>query len=425
MTLGPRTYAPLFTAIFVLWPIIAYMGAQGYSAAIGLSALLGLAYLRLRSIQPYAIALLIFSVWVVAAGFWSPEHNDLLTGDLLAGSFSLDMPGIRFALTAIAGMGVVLAIFAIPEGTSRISLGVIVAVALVQFIGVLITALFESQILAALSPFSDPVYEMPQNLLRNATAFTLLLPFLLAWIWHRPGREYAPVWAVSLAILTFAAALQIGSQTSMVGMALMLICMLLVKLFPRQGFRALLVTLAGYIVTAPLFIGWGIGLIRHFALPLPESFLSRTYSWQLVRSKVSEAPIFGHGLEACHTWRDTYSDHPDWLADIAVRYNAADAWQYYPIVPVHPHNMPLQVWAETGLIGAILAAAFFLFLGWRLPPSDQWPPISRYAAAGLVGVCFAVCNFAYSMWNEAFWASAILAAGLIALQARHDGEASA
>ena len=87
--------------------------------------------------------------------------------------------------------------------------------------------------------------------------------------------------------------------------------------------------------------------------------------------------------------------------------------------------MPLQVWAETGMIGASLAAIFLFFLGWRLKPPSEWSPISRFAAAGLIGVCAAVASFAYSMWNEAFWASAMLAAAVIFLQARHDGEAQA
>ena len=87
--------------------------------------------------------------------------------------------------------------------------------------------------------------------------------------------------------------------------------------------------------------------------------------------------------------------------------------------------MPLQIWAETGMIGASLAAIFLFFLGWCLKAPRDWSPITRNAAAGLVGVNVAVCSFAYSMWNEAFWASSVLAAAIILLQARHDDEARA
>ncbi|MCR9194944.1 MAG: hypothetical protein NXH88_09445 [Hyphomonas sp.] len=426
MTLGPRTFSPFLAGILVLWPIIAYMGAQGYSAAVAIAALLGLVYVRVRGIRIYAVAAIAFVGWIVAAGFWAPEAKALLIGDVREGSFSLDMPGIRFGLTALAGLGVIAAISAVAENSSRVSLGVIVGVAVVQFIGVVVTALFTPQILAWLAPISDPVLEMPQNLLRNANAFMLLLPFLLAWVWHR-RNDYWRMAALGLVIVSFAAFAQTGTQTGLTGTALMLFCMAIIKIWPRNGFRILFSGLAVYVTLAPLLLGWGVAQLRGFGIPLPQSFFSRTYSWELVREKVGEAPIFGHGLEASYTWTDTYGDHPAWLADVVARYNAeaASSWEGYLVVPGHPHNMPLQVWAETGMIGACLGSIFLFFLGWRLKLPTSWSPVSRYAAAGLVGVCFAVSSFAYSMWNEAFWASAMLAAAVIFLQARHDGEAQA
>lgn len=427
MTLGPRTFSPFLAGILVLWPIIAYMGAQGYTGAVAIAALLGLVYVRVQQVRVYALALIALVAWIVAAQFWAPEAQALLSGDMLEGTFSMEMPGIRFGLTALAGLGVIVAARAVAARSSRISLGVIVGVALVQFVGVVVTALFTPQILKALAPFSDPVLEMPQNLIRNANAFMLLLPFLLAWIWHRTSNDYWRIAALGVGIISFAAFAQTGTQTGLTGMALMLICMTVIKLWPRNGFRIIFSSLAVYVTLAPLLLGWGVAQLRGLGIPLPQSFFSRTYSWELVREKVSEAPLMGHGLEASYTWTDTYGDHPDWLADAVARYHAdvAFAWEVYPVVPGHPHNMPLQVWAETGMIGASLAAIFLFFLGWRMKAPQDWSPVTRNAAAGLIGVIVAVCSFAYSMWNEAFWASAVLAAAVVVLQARHDDEAAA
>lgn len=427
MTLGPRTFAPFLAGILVLWPIIAYMGAQGYTGAVAIAALLGLVYLRVRRVRVYAVALVACVAWIVAAQFWAPETKALLVGDLLEGSFSMDMPGIRFGLTALAGLGVIVATSAVAARSSRISLGVIVGMALVQFVGVVFTALFTPQILDLLAPFSDPVLEMPQNLIRNANAFLLLLPFLLAWVWHRASSDYWRMGAVALGLISFAAFAETGTQTGLTGTVLMLICISIVKLSPKNGFRILFSGLAVYVTLAPALLGWGVAQLRAFGVPLPQSFFSRTYSWELVHDKISEKPLMGHGLEASYTWTDTYGDHPEWLADAVARYHqeVAFAWEVYPVVPGHPHNMPLQVWAETGMIGASLAAIFLFFLGWRLKAPRDWSPITRNAAAGLVGVNVAVCSFAYSMWNEAFWASSVLAAAIILLQARHDDEARA
>lgn len=423
MTMGPRTFAPFLAAIFVLWPIIAYMGAQGYTGALAIAALIGLAYVRLKSIQIYILACLAFVAWVVAAGFWAPESKQLLTGNLLAGSFSMDMPGVRFGLTALAGIGVIVATGAVAPATSQKSLNVAMGGAFVQFVGVLITAVMMAEILALLAPISDPVAEMPQNLLRNATSFLLLLPLCLAWVWHRRGTEYGPILSLSMLVLAIAGFIQTDNQTAAVGVVFMGLAMAVIKWMPKNGFRFLFTTLAFYVAAAPALLGWGVAQLRATGLPLPKSFFSRSYSWELVGSKVSQAPLIGHGPEASQTWRDTFADHPVWLADAIARYGDGYAWEVYRVVPIHPHNMPLQIWAETGLIGAILASLFLFFVGWRLKSPCDWPPISRYAAAGLIGACFAICSFAYSMWNEAFWASVVLAAALILLRARQDSAA--
>ncbi|MEL7111043.1 MAG: O-antigen ligase family protein [Pseudomonadota bacterium] len=421
MKMGPRTFAPFLAAIFVLWPIIAYMGAQGYTGAIAIGALIGLAYVRLKSIQIYVPVFLALLAWIIAAGFWAPEAKSLLTGNVFRGSFSMDMPGIRFGLTALAGLAVLVATGAVERSSVPQSLNVSTTAGYVQFGGVLVTAIFMPQILSALAPISDPTSEMPQNLLRNATSFLLLLPFLLAWLWHAPKTEFKPILAISMVILAIAGFLQTDNQTAAVGSVFMLLSMALIKFMPRNGFKVLFSTLAFYVVAAPALLSWGVSQIRMTGIPLPRSFFSRTYSWELVGSKVGEAPLTGHGLEASQTWRESYKAYPEWLADATARYGDTHAWEIYPVIPLHPHNMPLQIWVETGMIGALLAAFSLFFLGWRLRPPEAWPPISKYAAAGLVGACFAVCSFAYSMWNEAFWASVALAAALILLRARHDG----
>ncbi|MEO1189137.1 MAG: O-antigen ligase family protein [Pseudomonadota bacterium] len=423
--MGQRTFAPILAAVLVLWPIIAYMGAQGYTGAVAIAALLGLFYVRVHSIKIYAVACLAFVLWVVAAGTWSPESNALLTGNLLAGSFSMDMPGVRFGLTALAGLGVIVATSAIAVRSSETSMKVILAAGFVQFIGVLVTAIFMPQILALLAPISDPVHEMPQNLLRNATCFMLLMPLLLAWLWHHPKSEWGSILAISMLVLAIGAFLQIGNQTAAVGAIFMLMAMAIVKWMPRNGFKLIFTSIAFYIVAAPMLLTTALAHLRATGLPLPRSFFSRTYSWELVSAKIGEARLIGHGPEASHLWQDTFSDHPAWLADATARFGDSYAWEVYRVVPIHPHNMPLQVWAETGMIGAVFAALFLFFLGWRLKAPADWPPVSKYAAAGLVGACIAVCSFAYSMWNEAFWASIVIASAVILLQARQAGEPSA
>jgi O-antigen ligase len=419
-------YAPYFAGWFVTWPVIAYLGAQGYTGQVVFCALIALFFLKFSDIRAYAVVFVGFLAWVVAATFWSPNAQPFLIGDMVNGSFSMEMVGARFGLTMLAAMAVIVALKQVPIASAGRSLGLIRILGAVHFLSVFITALLLTLIMgvilnAGLSP--DPASLM-QNLLRNANAFALLLPFLLAWVWHKEQWPLAKGLAVVLLGLSLAAFILTGTQTALFGAVFMVASMAVVKLMPRNGFNVLMGGAALYVAVAPVVFGVGIAVLDRLGIALPGSFFSRVKGWELIGEKIAEKPIFGHGLEATYAWGDVYASRPEWLAEAVALYGDDKGWAKYEILNSHPHNMPLQIWVETGMIGAFLAAAVLLFLGLRLKRPFEWPPVSRYAAAGIFGIAFAVCSFSVSMWNEAFWASLALAAGVILLQARQDGEPS-
>ena len=64
-------------------------------------------------------------------------------------------------------------------------------------------------------------------------------------------------------------------------------------------------------------------------------------------------------------------------------------------------------------------AASLVALGFSLPRPNEMRSDVRYAIAGMAGVAASLFSFAYSAWNEAFWASLVLAAiGIILLSKR-------
>lgn len=415
------SYAAYFASWFLTWPIIGYMGAQGYTGLVAFLALPVLFLVRLKSLPPHVLAFAAFIAWVVAASFWSPGGKPFISGSFGAGSFTMDMVGARVGLTALASAMMLLAIGHIAPGGAARSLTVIRTVAVVQMLGVLVTSMLMQPIIDLIvsTGQSDPA-SMLQNLLRNANAFLLLVPILLAWGWQAfPRPAHRSLTGLALA-LVFASFVQTGTQTAMFGTVFMLAAIGAVRVMPVNGFRVLLGGLAVYVLTAPLLLVQGLSLLRNMGVPLPHSFMSRSYSWQLVQQKIFEKPILGHGLEASHDWQDTYRDHPDWLAEIIAAGGDEAAWSIYRVTPTHPHNMALQVWAEIGAVGAVLFALALVVLAWRLRRPAHWSAISRYGAAGLIGVVTAMFSFAYSMWNEAFWASVAVAAGIVLMQARQD-----
>ncbi|RYY91585.1 MAG: acyltransferase, partial [Alphaproteobacteria bacterium] len=92
------------------------------------------------------------------------------------------------------------------------------------------------------------------------------------------------------------------------------------------------------------------------------------------------------------------------------------------LIPNHPHNMLLQLWAETGLVGAALAAAVLVLVAWRLPRPDALGPAMPRVAAIIGGFCASLISF--DLWNEAWWAVFCLLGVLAAVYYRRHAHAS-
>ena len=132
---------------------------------------------------------------------------------------------------------------------------------------------------------------------------------------------------------------------------------------------------------------------------------SRLDSWSYVLEKIKERPITGWGVEASKTWDET------------IRIIGANGLEVdYRIVPGHPHNGALQIWAETGLIGALLISAFALLLGDRLARTSSPSKQIMAAGAALWGGGLVYSAISYSVWNDAYWATFLfLGTGIYAL----------
>lgn len=412
------SYPAILAGLFVLWPIVAYLGGQGFTPGVALAAIPVLFFARPRSLPIYAASFIAFVLWVVVSSAWSASGGGLFEGSFADSSFALNSASVRIGLSALCIGAVIFAASQVDAYAPR-ALAMFKAMTVVHAIGVVVTALFMSAILTALAGLSDPVTEMPQNMMRNINALTLLLPLLLAWMWTKgslPYRGAAFAWPL---VIVWAASI-IGSEAAIVAILVIGLASLVVWKLKRTGFLALFTILGAYIMLAPLIFGGLIQLLRGTGLPIPASFWSRVHAWDSVTDRITDAPLMGHGLEATKTWRETYSDQPTRLAEIIADTGLPNAgWEAYGIVPGHPHNMALQIWAETGFIGALLAAVTSLLVGIRLYQLGPIPHIAKYAGAGLFGAAVTYFAFSYSMWNEAFWGGVALAAAVVILHGRY------
>ena len=394
------SYAPILAAAFVLWPVVGLLGAQGYGTLLAITALPAL--------------VLAFVGWAAISESWSPASRGLISGNLLEGDFAIRASSVRIVLTALFGMLAVAGALQIANGKAQISSRVMLGAFAVQGLILAATAVFGHYVVAMVYG-ADPIEQAKgfQNIARNANAFMIVLPILVAYLAARPGWRWKGV-AAALVVVTIIVVMRNDSDSALIGVIFMLLAGFIVWLAPRTGYRWLISLMAGYVAAAPVLIGSAMNMMRQMGVELPASFQSRAWSWELVIGKAVEKPFTGHGVAASKTWRDTYSDHPAWLAQLP------DFWAAYPVVPGHPHNMALQIWAETGVVGAVLAGLTLVVIAFRLPMPKTLRPDVRYAIAGVVGVVASLFSFSYNVWNDSFWASVVLAACAIMLLSRRN-----
>ena len=409
------SYAPFLAAAYLLWPIMGLLGGQGYAPLLVLAAIPAIFVAR-PGAKPawYLLSAMAFVVWAILSEYWSPASRGIATGNLLEGDFAVRSAGLRMALTLAFGTILIAGALRIANGRAQLSARLTLGAFALQGFLVILSVILGGQVLPLIYG-DDPqrIGEGIQNIGRNANAFALVLPVLVAYLMVRPAMAWKGL-ACLVTLVSVVAFARIDASAAMIGAVLMVAAFAIVRLYPRNGLRALFLAVSGYVALAPLLIGGLLFGLAKAGISLPGSFQSRAWSWEVVIGKIQQAPLFGHGIEASKTWRETYADHPDWLAQLP------DFWAQYPVVPGHPHNMALQIWGETGAVGAAFAALTIGLIGWRLPPATELRGDIGYAIAGMLAVATCLFSFSYSVWNEAFWASLVLAVGSIILLSRRE-----
>jgi O-antigen ligase len=130
---------------------------------------------------------------------------------------------------------------------------------------------------------------------------------------------------------------------------------------------------------------------------LPDSWAMRAGIWDYVCVRILENPWFGHGLDASRAVTDRIT-----VRGLEIRG-----------IPLHPHSASLQVWYETGLVGAALAAAALLVGGWALSRAAKERRAAAAAAAASLASLGVIANVSYGAWQEWWIATMFVAAALV------------
>ena len=397
-------FSRVYLGLFTLWPVLAILGGQGFSSFIVVTGILAIFWCRQFrfDFSRTGLCLAVFLGWALFSSLWSPYDPPLISGHLLEQNFAIKSGALRLSLLAILAGLLLLALRPMFEPSRSRRVRFITIIFYIHGLaGIIIGYVLWVQYSALVSPEAvQRASEMMQNLTRSQNSFALIIPILLA------RAKFHRRYELSLfqgALICGAAVISVIIGASAAVLAIMLGCVgcIVAQNFPRTMLKLSFATLAGLTLFMPAIIWLGTVSIDTLSLSLPDSVHSRIIGWEYTLDMIAQRPLTGHGLDATRTWTDTFSTRPE-LANAFPEY-----WASFQLVAGHPHNMPLHIWAETGLVGIVL---FLVCIGAIYQQLRQIAADSFLSPAisGLVFAFIPIYCSAYGVWNDAFWAGVFL-----------------
>lgn len=169
---------------------------------------------------------------------------------------------------------------------------------------------------------------------------------------------------------------------------------------PRLGLMLAFSLAIVSILFAPVLGIFSGQVDAEFLRQLPLSWEHRIRMWAYSWDLTQQAPLIGHGFDSARTFNELSFVAPDGR-DIT-------------IMSMHPHNIGLQIWLETGLIGVVLAVCF-LFSLMKTALKFCANSARAFATAGLVVTIAATGAVTIGVWQHWWWALIVLAASSIVL----------
>ncbi|CAN7608006.1 O-antigen ligase family protein [Bosea sp. LjRoot90] len=367
----------------VLMPLAMWLANRSAPLMLGLAAaaFLGAALLsepasasiaRLRRLLtvPVALAIAAFLAWALISIGWSHKPSASLQawGELV-------LP-IVFALAIAA------------SGQWRPSPAVMRALALAIIVA---AALLMIELASGLSQRAALGTGKMMAFVFNRPAIVLLLLAAPAVhvLWSRPAGWHDRALAALLAAVVVVFVFRSESEAAKLGAAVLVVCWAFSAIAPRI---ALALTALAFILTMALAPVLGLTVDR----ALPSAVLNRLDVlsararidiWHSFGEVARARPLAGAGFGASATMHE----HP-----VAAAVSPGNR----TLLGVgHPHDMPLQAWAETGAIGAgLLTLAGLLLLARlrRLPAAELAPRLALFAAA------FSIATVGHGAW-QGWW----------------------
>ena len=370
-------------ALFALLPATATAGALALPPLLGLAGAAGfrpgMITQAFEKRQIWLWALLAFAAWTAASSLWAiyPDHAQALR------LWATLVFGLFFAAAAAETE-------AAPATRAAAAAALCVTMALLVAEAATHLALNRS-----FQPAAAEDWEIERNPARGATLVAALVwPVVAYFLGWRRFRLAAALAAIATAGVISAQFHDFGNLAAfLIGLAVFGAAWRA----PRLTLRGVSGALALWTIMAPLLTPLLFSSQR-LVDTLPYSWAARIGIWRYVCARIGERPWFGFGIDASRAVTD----------QIEVRGVVQRA------VSLHPHSGALQIWFETGGIGAALAAAALLIGGFTLARRlGDNPPKAAAACAAMAALGFCA-NSSFGIWQEWWNATMLLTAAVVA-----------
>jgi len=206
--------------------------------------------------------------------------------------------------------------------------------------GAWVSTLYQTHV-HGIGNFEDAQAFGMRRMSRGASAFILLSGPAALWLWLRGGlKSRAAASALMVAAVLASACFRV--EANVLALALGLAAAAMAIRAPVAVLQAILTGAAVLLAAAPLIMGATVSLFPdELAHSLPMSWHWRLEIWVFALEQIRAAPLFGHGLDATRA-----------ISDVVVLRGVE-----IERMPQHAHNVLLQIWLETGAVGALLAAS--------------------------------------------------------------------
>lgn len=333
----------------------------------------------------------VFFAWLGLSGFWSGAGPQT---------------ALRLAAQVALSVSIPVLIFSRSVWTQKLLAHLLMAMALG---GAAVLAL-DVAAGYGINTFLDPIgpdgdlnerqSDAEKNIGRGHVIYAVLAPLLIALFATRlPQSRRGPVIFVFLGLVIVGTLL---NRLAIVPIILLAGCAFMIVGYKsaRWGLRLSLGTLAGSILFAPL-----VGIVSRVFGPaimdqVPMSWDHRLRMWDYSLARIAEAPLTGKGLDSSRNLQD------DFTTRIGVD---------IPFVSLHPHNIGIQTWLETGLIGAVILT---LAIGLLFRPLRRLSGDMAWRASALSGMVMAIAvagAVTVGAWQYWWWGLIAIGLSLILL----------